>query len=56
MTYPGHPDWTQLFDLKADPYEMHNLINDPKAADLRKWTQAALVKQERKESYPQRPD
>lgn len=27
------PDWTQLFDLRADPAEDRNLINDPAAAE-----------------------
>src|ERR1051326_2257075 len=22
---PGHDDWTELYDLSSDPYEMHNL-------------------------------
>ena len=29
IAYPGHPDWTELYDLSADPYEMKNLIGDP---------------------------
>ena len=29
IQYPGHDDWTELFDLKADPYEMKNLMGDP---------------------------
>ena len=29
VKYPNHPDWTQLFDLKNDPYETRNLVNDP---------------------------
>jgi arylsulfatase A-like enzyme len=36
IKYPGHGDWTELFDLKADPYEMKNLFSDPASADLRK--------------------
>lgn len=35
IKYPGHDDWTELFDLKADPHERANLYKDPKAADLR---------------------
>jgi arylsulfatase A-like enzyme len=34
VKYPGHKAWTELFDLKADPYEIRNLINDPAAAAL----------------------
>ena len=29
MTYPGIEDWTELFDLQTDPYEMKNLARDP---------------------------
>ena len=35
VKYPGHKAWTELFDLKADPYEIHNLIDDPAATALR---------------------
>ena len=35
VKYPGHPDWTELFDLKADPYEVKNLASDTALAG--KW-------------------
>jgi arylsulfatase A-like enzyme len=35
IKYPGHKAWTELFDLKADPYEIRNLIDDPSAAALK---------------------
>jgi arylsulfatase A-like enzyme len=35
IQYPGQKAWSELFDLKADPYEIHNLIDDPAAAPLR---------------------
>jgi arylsulfatase A-like enzyme len=35
IKYPGHQAWTELFDLRNDPYETRNLIDDPAAAPLR---------------------
>lgn len=35
VTYPGHPEWTELFDLRSDPYELRNLAGDDKLAELR---------------------
>jgi arylsulfatase A-like enzyme len=35
VLYPGHPDWSELFDLQADPYETRNLFGDPAHAALR---------------------
>lgn len=33
VTYPGHKDWTEVFDVKADPYETKNLAQaDPALA------------------------
>ena len=26
VKYPNHPEWTQLFNLKDDPYETKNLV------------------------------
>ena len=31
VKYPGHPEWTEVFDLAADPYELKNLAADPAA-------------------------
>lgn len=28
VKYPGHPEWTEVFDLAADPYEIKNLAAD----------------------------
>lgn len=36
IRYPGHDEWTELFDLAADPYELKNLYNLPEAAALQK--------------------
>jgi len=35
IKYPGHEEWTELFDLKNDPYETHNLWLDTQSAPLR---------------------
>jgi arylsulfatase A-like enzyme len=35
IRYPGHDDWTELFDLGSDPYETRNLYRDPAHATLR---------------------
>jgi len=29
VKYPGHDEWTELFDLAIDPYEILNLAKDP---------------------------
>ena len=29
VKYPGHDEWTEVFDLDADPYELKNLAADP---------------------------
>lgn len=34
IKYPGHDEWTELFDLAADPYETRNLARDPAHASL----------------------
>ena len=34
IQYPGHDEWTELFDLAADPYELKNLVADPAHAEL----------------------
>ena len=34
IKYNGHDDWTELFDLAADPYETKNLARDPAHREL----------------------
>ncbi|MEI6461979.1 MAG: sulfatase [Verrucomicrobiota bacterium] len=45
IKYPGHDEWTEVFDLKADPYETKNLAQDPAFTGLRKSLEAEYVKQ-----------
>jgi arylsulfatase A-like enzyme len=45
IQYPGHDEWTELFDLQADPYETKNLIRDPAAKPLREQLEAEYQKQ-----------
>jgi arylsulfatase A-like enzyme len=42
ITYPGHDEWTELFDLTNDPYELENLSDDP---SLMKRIQAEFERQ-----------
>jgi arylsulfatase A-like enzyme len=41
LKYRGHPEWTELFDLAADPFETKNLSGDAARAEVR----AALEKE-----------
>ncbi|MDO8540623.1 MAG: sulfatase [Opitutaceae bacterium] len=34
ITYPGHAEWTELFDLANDPFETRNLANDTRNREL----------------------
>ena len=45
IRYPGHADWTEVFDLAADPYEMKNLATDPAAGSLRRALEAEFERQ-----------
>ncbi len=45
IKYPGHDDWTELFDLAADPYETKDLATDPAAKDLLAALEAEYDKQ-----------
>lgn len=40
VRYPDHPEWTEFFDLKRDPYETKNLQADPGAVELRRKLEA----------------
>lgn len=45
IKYPGHDDWTELFDLTADPYETKNLAADPASKELLAKMQAEFDRQ-----------
>jgi len=45
IKYPGHEEWTEVFDLAADPYELKNLYADPSKATLRRELEAEYDKQ-----------
>ena len=47
IQYPGHDDWTELFDLEKDPYETKNLANDPNHRDLRAKMTAEMEQQKK---------
>jgi arylsulfatase A-like enzyme len=45
IKYPGHDEWTEVFDLKADPFETRNLAKTPEAAELRARLEAEYDRQ-----------
>lgn len=45
IKYPGHEEWTELFDLVNDPYETRNLARDPQHARLRVQMHAEFERQ-----------
>lgn len=47
----GNPEWTQLFDLEADPMEIHNLAREPAAAELRESMRAELERLKAESDY-----
>ncbi|HWB53886.1 MAG TPA: sulfatase/phosphatase domain-containing protein, partial [Tepidisphaeraceae bacterium] len=44
IEYLGHPQWAELFDLKDDPYETHNLVQNPADAALLGHMEALFTK------------
>lgn len=51
IKYPGHDEWTELFDLAKDPYETRNLVGDPQHADLLAKMHAQLEQQVKATGY-----
>lgn len=50
VTYPGHPEWTEVFDLSADPYEVRNLAA-PAGSPLNQRLEAELARQKSSVGY-----
>lgn len=46
IRYPGENGWSEMYDLKKDPGEQHNLYDNPKAAGLK----ARLEREMKKDS------
>ena len=51
IKYPGHDEWTELFDLKNDPYEIKNLATDPKQKKLLEKMSAEFERQVKAANY-----
>lgn len=47
VEYKGHPEWTELYNLKADPYELKNQINERSAAKTKAKLAARLIELEK---------
>jgi N-acetylglucosamine-6-sulfatase len=45
ITYPGHTAWTELFDLRADAYEIRNLVGTGASQDKMLSSMCALLQQ-----------
>ena len=55
IKYPGHDEWTEVFDLASDPYEMKNLAADPAHAALRAKLEAEYDRQAKAIGFPLSP-
>lgn len=51
IRYPGHEEWTELFDLSRDPYETKNLAADPQSKPLRERMQSEFDRQVKATGY-----
>jgi arylsulfatase A-like enzyme len=51
ITYPGHQDWDEAYDLKTDPLETRNLIKDPAAKRLVDELRAEFARQAKAVDY-----
>jgi arylsulfatase A-like enzyme len=53
ITYPGHDDWIELYDLTNDPYEVTNLVGDPESKKLKTEMQALLQQLKSESNFPE---
>lgn len=51
VKYPGHDDWTELYDLVADPFEKKNLVDSPEHKSLLSQMEAAFEKEKKAVGY-----
>ena len=51
VKYPGHEEWTELFDLAADPFETQNLVHLPEHRPLLKQMEAAYEAEKKAVGY-----
>lgn len=47
IKYPGHDNWTEVYDLARDPYQLKNLHNEADSATLRRELEAEYERQSR---------
>ena len=45
ISYPGHDEWTELFDVASDPYETRNLAAEPESRELLSEMQQVLKRE-----------
>lgn len=51
VKYPDHPEWTELFDLQADPFERQNLAYSPRHRSLLARMEAAYESERKAVGY-----
>jgi len=51
VEYPGHEQWTEMFSLASDRYEIHNLANDPSLQSMRSAMESELRNQKQVVRY-----
>jgi hypothetical protein len=51
IEYVGHPEWSELFDLKSDPYETSNLFRDAAHEALRQKMEAEHLRLAKEVGY-----